>query len=128
MARLARSKWLVPGACALIGAAFALAQWRGGNARDGLYALLFMLVLGLALLLGGRNATGRALRGDARDERFRAIDTRAGALTGLVLILTLVLLALTRLARGETLDPYGELLAVAAVAYIAALALLHWRG
>ncbi len=40
----------------------------------------------------------------------------------------LVALALTELARGHDIDPYGQLLAVAGITYVVALAFMHWRG
>jgi hypothetical protein len=33
-----------------------------------------------------------------------------------------------QLARGEDIDPHGQLMAVAGVSYVAALAFMHWRG
>jgi hypothetical protein len=37
-------------------------------------------------------------------------------------------LAVTQIARGEDIDPYGQLLGVAGVSYVVALAFMHWRG
>jgi hypothetical protein len=79
----------------------------------------------VALERDRRSETVRGLRGDARDERFRAIDIHAGAFAGFVLIVTLVVLALT---RGDDIDPYGQLLAVAGVSYVVALAFMHLAG
>jgi hypothetical protein len=45
-----------------------------------------------------------------------------------VQIVVLIVLALTRLARGKDIDPYGQLLAVAGVSYVAAVAFMRWRG
>ena len=87
-----------------------------------------MIALGLAVLLGGRSEAVRGLRGDARDERFRTIDIHAGAFAGFILVATLVVLAGTRMARGDDIDPFGQLLAVAGVSYVVALAFMHWRG
>jgi hypothetical protein len=128
MTRLTRSKWFLPAFCVVLGVAFLVAEWLAGNARGGVYALAFMTALGLAVVLGGRSEAVRGLRGDARDERFRTIDVHAGALTGFVLIVTLVVLALTRIAQGEDIDPYGQLLAVGGVSYVVALVFMHWRG
>lgn len=128
MTRLTRSKWFLPAFCVLLGGAFLVAQWLGGNPRQGVYALALMVALGLAILFGGRSETLRGFRGDARDERFRTIDVHAGAFAGFVLIVTLVVLALIRMARGDDIDPYGQLLAAAGVSYVVALAFMHWRG
>ena len=128
MTRLTSSKWFLPASCVAVGVAFFAAASIGGNLREGVYALLLMTVLGIAVLLGGRSETVRGLRGDERDERFRTIDVHAGALTGFVLIVTLVILALTRIAQGEDIDPYGRLLAVGGLTYVVALVYMHRRG
>lgn len=128
MTKLTSSKWFLPAFCVVLGCAFLAAEWLGGSARGGLYALAFMTALGLAILLGGRSETVRGLRGDARDERFRMMDVHASAFAGNVLIVVLIVLALTRLARGEDIDPYSQLLAVAGVSYVAAVAFMRWRG
>ena len=128
MTRLIRSKWFLPAFCVVLGCAFFAVRWLGRDAREGIYALAFMIALALAVLLGGRSETVRGLRGDERDERFRTIDIRAGAVAGFVLIVTLVVLALARLARGDEIDPYGQLLAVAGISYVVALAFMHRRG
>ena len=47
---------------------------------------LFCVALGALVLFGGRSETIRGLRGDGRDERFRAIDMRATAISGLAAI------------------------------------------
>jgi hypothetical protein len=83
MMQLTRSKWFLPSFCAVLGAVFLAAQWAGGNPREGVYALVFMTALGLAILVGGRSEVVRGLRGEARDERFRTIDVHAGAFAGL---------------------------------------------
>jgi hypothetical protein len=70
----------------------------------------------------------RGFRGDARDERFRMMDVHASAFAGFVLILALVALAVLEFARGNDIEPYGQLLAVGGVAYVAALAFMRWRG
>lgn len=128
MTRLTRSKWFLPAFCVALGGVFLAAQWAGGDPRAGVYALVFMTALGLAILLGGRSEMVRGLRGDAQDERFRTIDVHASAFSGFVLIVTLIVLAVTQMARGDDIDPYGQLLVVAGVSYVVALAFMHWRG
>ena len=44
---------------------------------------------------------------------FRTIDIHAGMFAGFVLVIVLVGLAIARLAGGDEIDPYGQLLAVA---------------
>jgi hypothetical protein len=128
MTKVTRSKWFLPGFCVALGCAIFAAEWIGGNPREGLYALALMTAFGLVILLGGRSETVRGLRGDARDERFRMMDIHASAFAGFVLIVTLVVLALIELARGNDIDPYGQLLTVGGAAYVAGLAFMRWRG
>ena len=62
-----------------------------------------------------------------RDERWAAIDLRASAFGGLVVILAAMGAWLYELAEGRDGSPYGQLLAVGGVAYIAAVAVLRRR-
>ncbi len=57
MTRLTSSKWFLPAFCILLGVAFLVAQWLGGNVVQGAYAVAFMAALALALLLGARSET-----------------------------------------------------------------------
>ncbi len=61
-----------------------------------------MAGLALVLLVTGRSETIRGLRGDGRDERFAQIDLRATAVTGLVLLVTLIVAWLVQIARGHS--------------------------
>jgi hypothetical protein len=56
------------------------------------------------------------------------IDIRATARTGTVLILVLSGTWLVEIARGKDGSPYGELMAVAGLTYLAAIAFMRWRG
>ncbi|MDQ3777745.1 MAG: hypothetical protein M3310_02590 [Actinomycetota bacterium] len=125
---MTRSKWFTPAAAVAIGLLILAAQWAGGSAKDGLYSLAVMVGFGLLVLLGGRSETIRGLRGDGRDERFELIDLRAMAYAGLALVIVLVGVWLVELARGDDGAPYGQLLAVGGVAYVAALAVLRFRS
>jgi hypothetical protein len=126
--KMTRTKWFLPAFCVALGAAVLTAQWIGGNLHGGLLSLAAMSVFALAILFGGRSETVRGLRGDGRDERFRMIDVHATALTGTVLVLVLSGIWLVELARGNDGSPYGELMAVAGLTYLAAIAFLRWRG
>ena len=78
MTRLTRSKWFLPAFCGLLGGAFLLAQWIGGNPRQGVLALALMIALGLAVLLGGAAkpcaacAATRAMNASARSTSMLA--------------------------------------------------------
>jgi hypothetical protein len=99
-----------------------------GDPEGGLYALAVMVGLGALILLGGRSETVRGLRGDGRDERFRQIDMAATAIAGMVVITAIIVAFLVEVARGHDGSPYAALGALAGVAYLAAVAVLRWRG
>jgi hypothetical protein len=106
-------------------AAFAI----GGSVGDGVYAFTVMAVLAAVFAIGStRSETLGGLGGPGRDERWAMIDLRAGAAAGLVLILVVIGAWLYEIARGEDGSPYGQLGAIAGVAYIIAVAVLRWRS
>ena len=81
--QMSRSKWFLPAFSVGLGLAFFVAQWIGGDPREGLVSLGIMVLFGALILLGAsRSETIRGLRGDGRDERFRQIDVHATALAG----------------------------------------------
>ena len=126
--RMTKTKWFLPAFCVVLGLAVLTAQWIGGNPHGGLASLALLSGFGLLILLSGRSETVRGLRGDGRDERFRMIDIRATALAGTVLILELSGAWLLELSRGHDGSPYGELMAVGGITYLAAIAFMRWRG
>jgi hypothetical protein len=126
--RTTRRWWVLPLFSVAIGCAILAAQWIGGNLRGGLWSLLAMCGFAALLAVGGRSDTIRGIRGDGRDERFRVIDVTATAIAGTAVILTLIAVWLVELARGHDGSPYGELMAVGGLSYIAAVAFLRWRG
>ena len=65
--------------------------------------------------------------GRGRNERWAAIDLRARAISGLAVMLATTVAWLYELAEGRDGSPYGQLLAVGGVAYIAALVFLRRR-
>jgi hypothetical protein len=123
-----KTKWFLPLFCVVLGVAVFVAQWIGGDARSGLISFASLAVFGLLILVGGRSETVRGLRGDGRDERFRMIDMHATAFAGLALITALIVAWLVELARGHDGSPYGQLMAVGGIAYLAAIAFMRWRG
>jgi hypothetical protein len=80
-----------------------------------------MAGLALLLLLGGRSETIRMARGDGADERWSFIDLRATALAGNVVIAAIIAMWLWEIANGRDGSPYGQLGAVAGIAYILGL-------
>jgi hypothetical protein len=124
----ARSKWFVPGFCVAAGAAMLAVSWAGGHLGAGLYALGFMAGFGLLLLLlAGRSETVRGLT-FRRDERFAQMDLKATAVTGLVLVITVIVAWFVEIAHGQNGHPYDWLAAVGGVSYILAVAIFRWRG
>jgi hypothetical protein len=116
----AQSKWFMPVFCLVLGGIVLLAGWLGGQLAAGISGLA-------VLLLSGRNETVRGLT-VGRDERFAQIDLRATAVTGLVLIVTVIVAWLVEIARGHSGNPYGWLGAIAGLSYIGAVAFFRWRG
>jgi hypothetical protein len=126
---MSKSKWFLPAFAAFLGLVILGANWIGGHPGLGVAELAIMVGFGLFVLLAGaRSETIRGLRGDGRDERFAMIDLRATALSGVVVILTLIVAWLVQVARGQSGEPYDWLCAVAGLAYLAAVGYLRWRG
>ena len=50
MTAVHRTKWFLPGFAVALGAAFAVAQWIGGDPSGGLISLAIMTVFGLAIM------------------------------------------------------------------------------
>jgi hypothetical protein len=123
-----RSRWWVPGSCVFLGALVLGAFWIGGSPWSGVICFAALTAFGAVFLLGGRSETIRGLGGPGRDERWAMIDTRATAFAGLVLLCALIGAWLYDLARGGDGSPYGQLMAVAGLAYIAGVAVLRFRG
>ena len=125
---MTRSKWLIPLFAVALGLVMLGAQWIGGHPRAGFGSLGIMAAFGALVLLGGRSETIRGLRGDGRDERFRQLDLQATALSGVVVIMTIIVAFIVEIARGQSGAPYTWLGAVAGLAYIAAIVLFRLRG
>ncbi len=123
-----RSKWFMPLFCLGLGAGMLAASWLGGHPGDGVVSLALMAGFGLFLLLAARRSeTVRGLT-FGRDERFAQMDLRATAVAGLAVLTALIIAWLAAVAQGETGNPYGWLLAIGGLAYIAAIAFFRWRG
>ena len=106
---------------ALGGVVFA-AMAVGGNPGDGLKSLSVFVVVAAVFALGGRSDTLRGLGGPGRDERWSMIDLGATAFAGVTLVLALTGAWLWELADGGDGGPYGQLLAIGGLSYIAAIA------
>ena len=123
-----RSRWWMPAFSLFLGLLMLGAFWIGGNPGEGATALGVMAAVSALFLLGGRSETLRGLGGPGRDERWAMIDVHATALTGLVLIVAVLGAWLYEVAQGRDGSPYGQLAAVAGVAYLIAVAVLRMRS
>lgn len=124
-----RSKWMLPAVCTVIGAAYLAAAAVGRRFELGAEMFGVMVVFAVALVIGRRTETIRGLtQADARDERFAALDLRATAIAGTVVIIAILIGFMVELARGGSGEPYVWLGALAGVAYLAALGVLRARG
>lgn len=124
-----RRRLVVALAAVGLGAVAWAAQAAGGDFRGGLISFVIMAGYGLALLaLAGRSDVVSMLAGTPADERYGAIDVRAVAVTGFVLILYVIGGFLWEQAHGRSGMPYTLMGAVAGVTYIGALIYGRLRG
>lgn len=61
-------------------------------------------------------------------ERWRSIDLRATAASGLAVITVVIVGFLWEIAHGRSGQPFGVLGAIAGIAYLVALVWLRWRS
>jgi hypothetical protein len=123
-----RSRWWMPLFSLALGAAIFAAVAIGGDAGQGALSFAVMAAVAALFYFGGRSETLRGLGGPGRDERWAAIDLRASAVAGFVLITVVLGAWLWEVANGDDGSPYVQLAAVAGVAYIATVAFLRLRS
>jgi hypothetical protein len=127
--RIHKSKWLVPGLSVAMGMLFLGVQWASGDVGGGLVSLAIMVGLAAVLVaFSGRSGLVEVMRNPQADERSAMLDLRATAFSGLVLILVVIGAVIYELARGQNPSPYGQLGAIAGVAYLVALIGLQRRS
>jgi hypothetical protein len=100
----------------------------GGDTAGGLKGFAVLAAVAAVFAFGGRSDTVRGLGGPGRDERWAMIDLRASAFAGLVLVTVLAGAWLWELAHGDDGSPYGQVMAVGGLGYVAAVAFLRWRS
>jgi hypothetical protein len=122
-----RSRWSLPLRLLALGAAMFGAFAIGDKPGDGVFAFGVMAALAAVFLFGGRSETLRGL-GPGRDERWAAIDLKASAFAGLVLITAVIGAFLYEIANGDDGSPYAALGAISGVAYLVGAAVLHRRS
>jgi hypothetical protein len=123
-----RSRWWMPLFSLALGAAMFAAFAIGGDAGQGAISFGVMAALAALFYFGGRSETLRGLGGPGRDERWTAIDLRASAFAGFVVIVAVIGAWLWEAANGDDGSPYVQLGALAGIAYIAAVAFLRARS
>ena len=121
-----RSRWFLPAFSVSLGLVMLAAQAVGGHPGQGVVALIIMSTFG-AVVAAGRGDTVRGFRGDGTDERFDAMNLKATAFCGQVLIVVVIVAFIVEIARGHTGAPYSWLGASAGLSYLAALAWLRAR-
>ena len=127
--RIVRSRWWLPGVSLALGAVMFAAFAIGGDTAGGAQSFGVMAVLAAVFAFGAsRSETLGGLGGPGRDERWAAIDLRASALAGFVLITVVIGAFLYEIADGRDGEPYSQLGAIAGVAYVIALVAGRLRG
>jgi hypothetical protein len=120
---------MLPGLCVVIGAAYLVAASVGHRLELGLEMFGVTMVFAVALVIGRRSETIRGFtQSDARDERFAALDLRATAVAGTVVVIAILIAFMVALARGDSGEPYIWLGTLGGIAYLIALAVLRARG
>jgi len=123
-----RSRYFMPLFSLFMGALVLTAFAIGGDVKNGLFAIPLFGVIAAVFFFARKNETVQGLGGPGRDERWAMIDLSATAATGAVLIAVIIGCWLVEIAKGHDGSPYGQLGAVAGVAYILAVAILRKRG
>jgi hypothetical protein len=128
MWRCKTSRWTVPAFSLGMGAVVCAALTIAGRLSDGLWCLGSMVVFAAVFVFGGRSETIRGLRGDGRDERFQAMDSRATLISGSVVVIAVVVASVVSVANGHNGAPYSWLGALAGLTYVASILWLRIRG
>ncbi|HYL08047.1 MAG TPA: hypothetical protein VEU76_05830 [Candidatus Udaeobacter sp.] len=119
----------VPVTAVVLGAAAWAAQAIGGDVRGGAISFAIMGAYAvLVFVLATRSDIAGVLAGNAPDERYRAIDLRALAATGLVLIVYVIGGFMWEQAHGRSGMPYTLMGAVAGLTYLGSLVYGRFRG
>jgi hypothetical protein len=123
-----RSRWWMPLFSLALGAAIFAPFAIGGDAGEGVFAFGVMAAVAALFFFGGRSETLRGLGGPGRDERWAAIDLRASAAAGFLVITVIIGAWLWEVANGDDGSPYVQLGAVGGLAYMVAVAVLRQRS
>ena len=119
----------VPVTALVLGAAAWAALAIGGDFQGGAVSFAIMAAYGIAVFaLSTRSDIAGVLAGNAPDERYRAIDLRALAAAGLVLIVYVIAGFLWEQAHRRSGMPYTLMGAAAGLTYLGAVVYGRLRG
>lgn len=122
-------RWELPLFSLVLGGILWAASWIGGHPVAGLFSFLIMAAFGAIFVVGRRSESLRMMAAGRRaDERWRSIDLRATAISGLAVITAVIVGFLWEIAHGRSGQPYALLGAIAGLAYLLALVWLRWRS
>jgi hypothetical protein len=123
-----RNRYFMPLFSLFLGALVFTAFAIGGDLTSGLFAIPLFVGIAAVFFFARRSETIQGLGGPGRDERWAMIDLTATAATGAVLIAVVIGAWLVEIAKGHDGSPYGQLGAIAGLAYIVSVAILRVRG
>lgn len=127
--KTAHGTWVVPGLCVVLGVVMLAIQAARGDAALGVVLLAIMWGYGaVVVVLRRRTEIGELMAGGTTDERRRAIQVQALAVTGQVMIVVLVGGFLVQLARDGDAQPWTSLGALAGATYLVSLAVIRARS
>jgi hypothetical protein len=123
------ARWALPLFSLALGGVVWAASWIGGHPVAGLFSFLVMAAFGSVFVVGRRSESLRMMAaGPAADERWRSIDLRATAISGLAVIIAVIVAFVWEIAHGRSGQPFALLGAIAGVSYLLSLVWLRWRA
>ena len=122
------ARWVIPATATVIGVGYLVAGIVGDRVRFGVFGLLLMLSVAVVFVLAARVSETFGGLADRRDERINEIDQRATTLAGVVVLLSVLVMFMVSIARGQDGSPYYQLGAIGGVTYIVGLVYLRFRG
>jgi drug/metabolite transporter (DMT)-like permease len=120
-------RWAAPALGLAIGIAYLIAGWSSGDLALGIQMFGIMLLFTAGLVLASRKSeTVKGLL-DRQDERISAIDLKATAFAGSVVISAIIIAFVVEIAQEQDGMPYTWLGALGGVSYLAAVIALRVR-
>ncbi|QIX28432.1 hypothetical protein ncot_18920 [Nocardioides sp. JQ2195] len=110
-----------------IGIGYLVAGIVGDEIGFGVFGLALMLAVGAAFVWAGRHSETVAGLLDRRDERINRIDAGASLFAGMSILISVIVMFMVEIARGQDGSPYYQLGALGGVSYVVALVWLRLR-